>query len=96
MPAQLRIYDIAEGRMDEFVREFLDKVVPPRRQYGFEVIGPWIHEDRNQFVWITTYDGPLEWQDAVDRYYHSPERSSIDFEPRDYITAMDTRMLTPA
>ena len=96
MQAQLRIYDIKDGLMDEFINEFQTKIVPPRQQYGFDIVGSWIVPDRNQFVWVVTYDGDLEWQAAVDRYYHSPERSSADFDPDQYIEAMDVRMLQPA
>lgn len=96
MPSQLRIYDIRPDLMDEFIDEFTAKVAPPRLQYDFRIEGPWITAERDQFVWIVSYDGPLSWQDAVDRYYHSPERSGIDFNPDDYITSMDIRMLDRA
>lgn len=93
MASQLRIYDIRPGLMDEFVAEFQRKIAPPRLQYDFQIDGPWVTADRTQFVWIVSYTGPLDWQAAVDRYYHSPERSSIDFNPDDYIESMDVRML---
>ncbi len=69
MPAELRIYQIAAGLMEEFVSLFDDEVAPARRANGFEVIGPWIQEDENQFVWIAGYDGELSWDEAVQRYY---------------------------
>jgi len=93
MAAQLRIYDIRAGFMDEWVDLFMSQIVPPRRQYGFEILGPWVSAETNQFVWIARYDGPLGWDEAVDRYYHSPERSSIEFDPKDYIESMDVRTL---
>lgn len=96
MAAQLRIYDIKDGLMDEWVRMFADHIVPPRRQYGFEILGPWVSSEGTQFIWIASYQGPLEWDEAVDRYYHSPERSSIAFDPSDYIESMDVRTLTEA
>ncbi len=95
MQAQLRIYEIRSGLIDEFVHEFQTKIVPAREQYDFEVVGSWIVRDRNQFVWIVSYHGDLEWRAAVDRYYHSPERSGADFDPDEYIEAMDVRMLEP-
>lgn len=93
MPAQLRIYDIRPGLLDDWVARFHAEIVPPRRAYGFEVLGPWINREDSQFVWIVSYEGELGWEEAVDRYYKSPERQAISFDPMDYITNMDTRML---
>lgn len=93
MPAQLRIYDIKPGKMDAFIGEFREKIAPSRRRHGFEILGPWVAPERNQFVWIASYEGPLNWEDAVERYYHSPERSSLDFDADDYIDSMNLRML---
>lgn len=91
--AQLRIYTIGDGLMDEWVERFNAEIVPPRRTYGFDVVGTWVNEAANQFIWIVSYDGDLDWDAAVDRYYGSPERGSITFDPMDYIVEMDTRLL---
>ncbi len=93
MPAELRIYHIAAGRMKEFVSLFHDEVAPARRANGFEVIGPWIHEGESQFVWIAGYDGELSWDEAVRRYYDSPERRGLTRDPLDLIESVETRML---
>ena len=93
MTAQLRIYTIKDGLLDEWVEKFHEEIVPPRLQYDFEVVGAWTHADQNQFVWIVAYNGPLGFQQAVDRYYESPERSSISFDPDNYIDHMDVRLL---
>lgn len=82
--------------MDAFVQEFHTKILPSRRKYDFAILGPWVTTDNLQFVWIATYDGALEWEEAVDRYYHSPERSQLEFDPDEFIESMDVRMLENA
>jgi hypothetical protein len=90
---QLRIYDITPGRMDEFVALFW-RVAEIRRLLGFEVLGPWINEETNQFVWIVGYDGPGTFEEATQAYYDSPERASISPSPAEFLETVDTRMLT--
>ncbi len=89
---QLRIYDITPDRMDEFVTLFW-RVAEIRRRHGFEVIGPWIDEEANQFVWIVGYDGPEGFEAAAQAYYESPERAALSPDPADFLEAVDTRML---
>ena len=48
MTAQLRIYNIKPGRMDEFAQMVDEHVIPPRLQYGFDVLGKWTVPDNNQ------------------------------------------------
>lgn len=93
MPAELRIYDIKPGRMAEFLELFDAEVAPARIAYGFDVIGPWIDEDMNQFVWIASYDGASPWDEAEQRYRDSPERSNLSRDPMELIDSVDARML---
>ncbi len=96
MTAQLRIYHIKPGLMDEFARLVAEHVFPARRQHGFEVLGPWVVPAEHQYVWVVTYDGPLSWDEAVERYYQSPERSGIGFDPDEYIESADLRLMETA
>ena len=47
-------------------------------------------------MWLTTYDGDGDWDEAVERYYHSPERQALDPDPASFIVSMDTAMVRPA
>lgn len=95
MTAQLRIYNIKPGRMDEFAQMVDEHVIPPRLQYGFDVLGKWTVPENNQYVWIVSYNGPLSWDEAVERYYNSPERSNIGFDPDEFIEGADLRLMEP-
>jgi hypothetical protein len=76
---QLREYTIEEGRLDDFVREWRDAVLPLRVSLGFSVLGPWIERDASRFVWIVGYDGDIEA--ANEAYYESDERKAMDPDP---------------
>jgi hypothetical protein len=53
-------------------------------------------DGEDSFVWLTTYHGDGDWDEAVERYYHSPERQALDPDPATFIVSMDTKMVRPA
>ncbi|MFQ5554774.1 MAG: hypothetical protein ACE5GC_05320 [Acidimicrobiia bacterium] len=93
MPAELRVYEIARGRMEEFTDLFNTEIVPAREAAGFDVIGPWIRDAETEFVWIAGYNGPLTWDEAVQSYYDSPGRSAISKDPMSMIESVTTKIL---
>jgi hypothetical protein len=76
---QLREYTIEDGRLDDFVREWRELVLPLRVSLGFSVVGPWIERQASRFVWIVGYDGDI--RAANETYYTSPERAAMDPDP---------------
>ena len=79
MRFQLREYTIEEGRLDDFVGEWRELVLPLRVSMGFSVLGPWIERGASRFVWIVGYDGDIEAADAA--YYASGERAAMRSDP---------------
>jgi hypothetical protein len=86
MTTQIRVYRLQPGALEEFEREWREKVVPLRRQFGFEVVGAWASADGETFVWIIRHDGDFTDFTAADRaYYLSPERAALDPDPARHI-----------
>ena len=79
MELQLREYRIEEGRLDDFVREWRERVLPLRIARGFRVLGPWIERAESRFVCVVGYDGDMRRADAA--YYASSERSALNPDP---------------
>lgn len=96
MATQLRIYDIKPGLMDEFVGKVAAHIIPLRKRHGFGVSGPWRNDADNQYVWMVHYDGEEGFEAAAERYYNDPARAELPFNPMDYITNADLRMLADA
>jgi len=88
---QLREYSIAEGRLDDFVREWRELVLPIRVAMGFSVLGPWVEREASRFVWIVGYDGDLEA--ANDAYYDSAERRAMSPDPARLVVEARTILL---
>jgi hypothetical protein len=76
---QLREYTVEEGKLDDFVREWRELVLPLRLAQGFNVLGPWVERGSSRFVWIVGYDGDLEA--ANEAYYDSYERKTMHPDP---------------
>ena len=57
MISQLRIYTINRGKLEDFVEGWKKFVYPLHYQFGFSIPKAWGIRERNEFVWIVSYDG---------------------------------------
>ena len=79
MRFQLRECTIEAGRLDDFLCEWRELVLPLRVSMGFSVVGPWVEREASRFVWIVGYDGDIR---AADEAYHSSaERHAMEPDP---------------
>lgn len=75
MATQLRRYQIAEGRMDDFLA-FFPTMSPVRASHGFSVDFAYADRENNEFVWSTTHDGDVDAFKAAEAIYNdSPARA---------------------
>ena len=95
MASQLRIYTINRGKLDDFVQAWHQGVYPLRQRYGFAIPNAWVIRERNEFVWILTYDGPESFEVRDAAYYASPERAALDPDPVQYIARAEHWFLSP-
>jgi len=80
MHFQLREYRIEDGRLEDFVQEWRELVLPLRLSMGFSVFGPWVEEEEgSRFVCVVGYDGDIRAADEA--YSSSPERHSMEPDP---------------
>jgi len=93
MVTQLRMYTINRGKLDDFVRAWRAGVCPLRVKQGFRIDGTWVIKERNQFVWLLSYDG-ADWEAQDTAYYASPERAALDPDPAQLIAHSEQWFLT--
>ncbi len=89
MVAQLRLYIINKGKMDEFVKGWKEGVYPLHLKHGFRIDKAGVIKEMNQFFWIVSYDGPEDWDTKQAAYYGSPERAALDPDPAQFIARAD-------
>jgi NIPSNAP len=80
MRYQLRMYTLRSGKAEEFVQLWREQLAPLRREHGFEVVGGWVSEDEERFVWIIGHDGDFERAEA--EYHADRERIDVSAMPQ--------------
>lgn len=85
MELLLRIYTIEPGEMAAWVQEWREHILPMRRRLGFTVLGAWVSDEADTFVWLLGYDGPGTIEAANAAYYESPERAALEPDPARHI-----------
>jgi ketosteroid isomerase-like protein len=85
MQWQLNSYRVKEGALEEFAREWHERVLPLRIARGFQVLGPWTTNDR--FLWIVGHD---DLPEADESYYASPERAALQPDPARLVEEADS------
>ncbi len=93
--SQLRMYRIVEGRLAEFVQQWLAGVLPLRRKMGFTVDGAWTVRGEDRFVWIVSYEGEESFETKNEEYYASSERKALDPNPADLIEESMELIISP-
>ena len=91
---QLRDYRIQPGALNQWIKEWEEKVRPLREQLGFTVVGAWTIEEENRFVWILSWNGAGSLHDADRAYYESPERAALAPDPARLIVASEHKSMT--
>lgn len=93
MATQLRVYTINRGKLDDFVRAWRAGVYPLRQKLGFRIDGAWVLKERNQFVWLMSYDG-TDWEAQDKAYYASPDRKALNPDPAQFIALAEQWFLS--
>lgn len=96
MALQLRIYDIKQGEMEEWLKLFHDKIVPMHSKFDMPVRAAWVAPERSQFVWMRELVGSGTAEEQEQRYRESDERAEvIGDEPKRFIEQMEVRVVEP-
>ena len=93
MQYQLRHYTVKPGEMEEFIAEWAAHIRPLRRKFGFEVLGPWVHDEEDLFIWILGHDGDFSAADSG--YYDSEERAAISPNPARHLQKTEHWLMRP-
>jgi hypothetical protein len=89
---QIRIYDVRRDRLDEWIAVFHERIVPLRRELGFEIQGSWVDRARSQHIWVIAHRGDQSaFEEANAAYWNSTKRAELDVDPEEFLTAEETR-----
>jgi hypothetical protein len=93
--SQLRVFTINRGQMDRFLDAWVRGVPPLRLKHGFRIDGAWAIPERNEFLWVLSYDGPGGFAAKDSAYYASAERGALDPDPVQFIARAERWFVRP-
>jgi hypothetical protein len=96
MYAQLRVYTVNRGKMDDWVRWFNDKLTPVAKQAGHTILGPWVNEAKTEFVWIRAYDSADDAKAKDERFYSSAGWKALAPEAGAFIAKAEVTVMNSA
>jgi len=55
MLAQIRLYTVNRGQMDEFLKNFEEVVLPLHEKVGLPVTATYVNRPQNEFIWVRSF-----------------------------------------
>jgi hypothetical protein len=93
MVSQLRTYTINRGMMDAWLKVFDEEIRPIHDKIGMPISATWVNADRNEFIWIRSFNSAEEIAEKEAAYFASPERSGLGDRPTSHIAKMEVRVM---
>jgi len=81
MFAQVRIYTINKGMMDDWIKLFNEQMAPLHEKHGIKIIGAWANRPQNEFVWIRAAESEEDLKEKMKAFMESPERKALGTFP---------------
>jgi len=91
MIAEVRIYTMNKGRLDDFVKLWNEKLAPIHAKYGLKILGAWVNRPQNEFIWIRIFEDQADRDEKTKRYMESPERSALGDQPQQLEAKIEVR-----
>ena len=92
MISQLRTYTINRGKMDAWLKFYLDKIV---QKLEIPIEATWVNADRTEFVWVRSFDSVEDLERKEKAYYASAERKALGDTPLSYIAKIEVKLIEP-
>ena len=91
MIAQVRIYTINKGMMEEWIKLFNEKLVPIHAKVGINIVGAWVNRSQNEFIWIRTFEDEQEAEEKNRAYLQHPDRRALGNSVQAYEAKTEVR-----
>jgi hypothetical protein len=75
---EVRVYKVAEGKMDEWERFFHDRLVEPQEKAGIKILSAYrTLEDENLFVWSRQFSSKANMAKERAAFYESDDWKKV-------------------
>ena len=75
MKAQIRMYTINKGELDNFIKHFKEETKPIHDKVGWPVVASWVNRPQNEFIWVRTYADEAD-RDAKTKAFQDAAREA--------------------
>ena len=77
MQAQVRIYTINKGELDNFISNFKEQTKPIHDKVGWPVVATWVNRPQNEFIWIRTYEDAADLEAKTKAFRAAVDEAGI-------------------
>src|SRR5215510_9516533 len=77
MQAQIRIYTINKGELDNFIKHFKEETKPIHDKVGWPIVASWVNRPQNEFIWIRTYEDASDLEAKSQAFRQEVEVAGI-------------------
>jgi hypothetical protein len=77
MQAQIRIYTINRGQMDEFLKHFREQTMPLHEKVGWPIVATWVNRPQNEFIWIRTHSDAADLEAKTKAFREAAAAAGI-------------------
>jgi len=75
---EVRVYKVAEGKMDQWERFFHDRLIEPQEQAGIKILSAYrTLEDENLFVWSRQFSSKANMAKERAAFYQSDQWKKV-------------------
>ena len=91
MLAQIRLYTINRGEMDDFLKDFQEVVIPLHERVGLPILGTWVNRSQNEFIWVRGFEDPEDRERKLKAFQESPGMADVRSRVANKIAKMEVR-----
>ena len=89
MQAQIRIYTINRGQLDDFLKHFQEEVMPLHEKVGWPIVASWVNRPQNEFIWIRTYKDAADLEAKTKAF--QAKRAELNIQLGGHVAKMEIR-----
>lgn len=77
MQAQIRIYTINKGEMDNFLSHFQNEVMALHKQVDWPIVSTFVNRPQNEFIWVRTHADAADLEAKTKAFFAARDASGV-------------------
>jgi hypothetical protein len=77
MQAQIRIYTINKGELDNFLKHFESEVVELHKKANWPIVSTWVNRPQNEFIWVRTHTDAADLEAKTKAFFAARDAAGV-------------------